>query len=64
MTWWAVTEPCLNSTNQDDWTTDTICKACGCKVNGFICDCGLRAAPDKLECIRNGGPARAVSVRR
>jgi hypothetical protein len=49
--------------NQDDWTTDKICKACGCKVNGFICDCGLRPRPDKLECIRNGGPARAVSVR-
>jgi hypothetical protein len=49
--------------NQDDWTTDTICKACGCTVKGFICDCGLRPRPDKLECIRNGGPVKTVTVR-
>ena len=48
--------------NQDTWTTDKVCKACGCTVSGFVCNCGLRPRPDKLECIRNGGPGRAVSV--
>lgn len=48
--------------NKDNWTTDRICKACGCTVNGFICDCGLRPRPDKLACIRNGGPGRAIAV--
>ena len=45
------------------WTTDTVCKACGCKVNGFVCDCGLRPSEAKLECIRNGGPRKAVAFR-
>ncbi len=48
--------------NQDDWTTDTVCTACGCTVSGFACNCGLRPSPAKLECIRNGGPARVVRV--
>ena len=48
--------------NQDDWTTDKVCTACGCTVRGFACDCGLRPSPAKLECIRNGGPARALLV--
>ena len=49
--------------NQDDWTTDKTCKACGCTVKGFVCDCGLRPRPDKLECIRNGGPGRVLPSR-
>ena len=49
--------------NRDDWTTDKICNACGCTVSGFVCNCGLRPDPGKLECIRNGGPARAVFLR-
>jgi hypothetical protein len=44
------------------WTTDTVCKACGCTVSGFVCNCGLRPDPRKLECIQNGGPSRAVPV--
>ncbi len=49
---------------QDDtvWTTDKVCTACGCTVSGFTCNCGLRPRPDKLECIRNGGPKRSVPV--
>jgi hypothetical protein len=43
---------------RDDWTTSSICKACGCTVSGFVCNCGLRPRPDKLECIRNGGPKK------
>ncbi len=46
----------------DVWTTDKVCTACGCTVNGFVCNCGLRPRPDKLECILNGGPGRAVAV--
>jgi len=45
-----------------EWTTDTVCKACGCTVQGFACNCGLRPSDAKLECIRNGGPKRAVSA--
>jgi hypothetical protein len=48
--------------NRDDWTTDSICRACGCTVSGFVCNCGLRPRPDKLECIRNGGPTRVIRV--
>ncbi len=49
--------------NQDGiWTTDKVCTACGCTVRGFACDCGLRPSPTKLDCIRNGGPGRAVPV--
>jgi hypothetical protein len=49
---------------QDDtiWTTDKICEVCGCKVSGFQCDCGLRPDPKKVECIKNGGPSKVVSV--
>lgn len=47
---------------RDDWTTDKVCKACGCTVKGFACDCGLNPSPTKLECIRNGGPAQPVRV--
>jgi hypothetical protein len=46
----------------DTWTTDKVCKACGCTVKGFVCDCGLRPRPDKLECIKNGGPTKPVAV--
>jgi hypothetical protein len=48
--------------NEDIWTTDKICEACGCTVKGFACDCGLRPSPSKLECIRNGGPVKRLSV--
>jgi hypothetical protein len=49
---------------QDDtvWTTDKICEACGCTVSGFQCNCGLRPDPKKVECIKNGGPSKVVSV--
>lgn len=43
------------------WTTSSICEACGCTVQGFICNCGLRPSDKKLECIKNGGPKRAVA---
>jgi hypothetical protein len=43
------------------WTTDSICKACGCTVQGFTCNCGLRPRQAKLDCIKNGGPKRAVA---
>ena len=45
------------------WTTSSICEACGCSVSGFICNCGLRPSEAKLECIRNGGPKKAVAFR-
>jgi hypothetical protein len=45
------------------WTTSTVCEACGCTVSGFICNCGLRPSERKLECIRNGGPKKAVAFR-
>ena len=48
--------------NGDTWTTDKICEACGCSVKGFGCDCGTPPRPAKLECIRNGGPAKSVPV--
>ena len=44
------------------WTTDQVCKACGCSVQGFTCNCGLRPSQSKLDCIRNGGPKRAVAL--
>ena len=44
------------------WTTSDICKACGCTVSGFQCNCGLRPDPTKLACIQNGGPSRTVAV--
>jgi hypothetical protein len=47
--------------NSDDtWTTAKVCKACGCTVKGFVCDCGLRPSDAKLQCIRNGGPKRVA----
>ena len=52
----------LPQLQRDDWTTRKICIASGCTVSGFVCNCGLRPDPTKLECIRNGGPARAVLV--
>lgn len=47
--------------NDTVWTTDSVCKACGCTVQGFTCNCGLRPSQTKLDCIRNGGPKRAVA---
>jgi hypothetical protein len=47
---------------RDDWTTDKVCTACGCTVSGFTCNCGMPPSRSKLECIRNGGPSRAVLV--
>ena len=44
------------------WTTTSVCKACGCSVSGFVCNCGLRPRPDKLECIKNGGPTKVVGL--
>lgn len=44
------------------WTKDTICRACGCSVSGFTCNCGLNPNPNKVECIKNGGPGKAVAV--
>ena len=52
----------LPQLGKDVWTTDNVCTACGCTVSGFVCNCGLRPSPAKLECIRNGGPARPVLV--
>lgn len=42
--------------NDTDYTTDQVCKACGCSVSGFVCNCGARPSQGKLDCIRNGGP--------
>lgn len=47
--------------DDDTWTTTGVCKACGCTVSGFQCNCGLNPRPDKLECIKNGGPVKAYS---
>jgi hypothetical protein len=44
------------------WTKDTICRACGCSVSGFICDCGANPNWRKIECIKNGGPGKVVSL--
>lgn len=41
-------------------TTRDVCTACGCTLSFFNCDCGN--SQSKLECIRNGGPTRAMSV--
>lgn len=51
------------TTQQDDtWTTRNVCTACGCSVSGFVCNCGLRPNPKKLDCIKNGGPPKASSA--
>lgn len=44
------------------WTTSDVCKACGCTVSGFQCNCGLTPSPKKLECIKNGGPTKVISA--
>ena len=44
------------------WTTADVCKACGCTVSGFQCNCGARPDPTKLACIQNGGPSRKVVI--
>jgi hypothetical protein len=41
-------------------TTREVCTACGCTLSFFNCDCGNSRR--KLDCIRNGGPARGASV--
>ena len=46
--------------NEGTSTTDKVCKACGCTVSGFTCDCGLRPSQTKLDCIKNGGPTTKV----
>jgi hypothetical protein len=50
------------STRRDDttWTTDSVCKACGCSVSGFVCNCGLTPSQRKLDCIMNGGPTKVL----
>jgi hypothetical protein len=52
----------LPQLQKDDWTTDKVCTACGCTVSGFVCNCGLRPSPDKLACIRNGGPQKPAAI--
>ena len=41
-------------------TTRDVCTACGCVAIFFNCDCGN--SKRRLDCIRNGGPGRVVSV--
>jgi hypothetical protein len=54
--------PQLRSQDDTTWTTDKVCKACGCTVKGFGCDCGTPPSRTKLECIQNGGPGKAMPV--
>lgn len=51
-------------TKRDDttWTTSDLCKACGCTVSGFQCNCGPTPSQKKLECIKNGGPTKVISA--
>lgn len=46
---------------KDDYTTVSVCEACGCTATMVACNCGTPPRPAKLECIRNGGPSKVLS---